>query len=58
MGASVTWATHVVLLMMYEGLVSSVESGRATLQMTDGPGKVIGKSFGLIGIVLGRVEME
>ena len=37
---------HLVLFMTHEGLVTSAESGRATLQMMDGPGKAFGKING------------
>ena len=42
--------------MMYEGLVTSVESERAMLQMTEGPGKAIGKILGAIGTGLGLTK--
>ena len=44
---------HLVHLMMYDGLVTFVEGGTAVVQMTDGPGKAIGKGLGVIGIGLG-----
>ena len=49
---------------MYKGLVTSVESGRATLKIMDGLGKAVGNGLGVIGTGVGlkkkrqAVEME